>query len=160
MFIVAVIIIFIFFTAIIFIGAPYLPTLKAQQQEALKLLDLKKGDTVLDLGSGDGRFLLLAAKNGYKAVGIEANPVLVLISYFVCFSERRNIKIIWANMWSSDWPKVAGVYVFLHTKYMSKLDEAIKNNYSENGVKVVSYAFEIPNKKYEKARSGLYLYKY
>lgn len=153
-------VVFLLFSLVVFIGAPYLPTLKAQQASALQLLDLKKGSTVLDIGSGDGRFLLLAAKNGYKAIGIEANPVLVIISYIVCFRERKNVNIIWANMWNHKWPKADGIYVFLHTKYMSKLNDTIIKNYGKKRVRLVSYAFEIPNKKYSAKRSGLYLYEY
>ena len=36
-------------------GPPYLPTLAPNLKTALDLLDLKSGQTVLDLGSGDGR---------------------------------------------------------------------------------------------------------
>jgi 16S rRNA A1518/A1519 N6-dimethyltransferase RsmA/KsgA/DIM1 with predicted DNA glycosylase/AP lyase activity len=43
----------------------------------LDLAEVGEGDTVYDLGSGDGRVLLAAADRGAKAVGIEIDPALV-----------------------------------------------------------------------------------
>ena len=148
------------FGLVIFIGAPYVPTLASQQREALKLLGLKKGQTILDLGSGDGRLLREAARQGYGAVGIEANPLLVLISYVVCLPYRKNIRIIWGDMWRTKWPKTDGIYVFLHTRFMKRLDNKIIQQYSSEKINVVSYAFEIPGRKVVKKHKGLFLYAY
>jgi len=54
---------------------PYVPTPENVVAEMLKLANLKKGDVVYDLGSGDGRIVIMAAqKAGVKGVGIEINP--------------------------------------------------------------------------------------
>ena len=48
-----------------------------------KMLDMAKvtaADTVIDLGSGDGRTVIAAAKRGAKALGIEYNPDMVELS--------------------------------------------------------------------------------
>ncbi len=158
-FIVAAICILLF-GFVIFIGAPYVPTLATQQRQALKLMDLEKGQTVLDLGSGDGRFLREAARQGYRAVGIEANPLLVLVSLIICLPYRKNVRIIWGDMWRTKWPKVDGIYVFLHTRFMKKLDNKIIQQYSGKNINVVSYAFEMPDRKIVKKQKGLYLYRY
>jgi SAM-dependent methyltransferase len=113
---------------VVLIGAPYVPTLASQQREAIQLLSLQKGKTILDLGSGDGRFLREAARQGYYAVGIEANPILVIISYLVCLPYRKRVRIIWGNMWRVKWPPADGLYVFLHTRFMSRLDKKITKN--------------------------------
>ena len=42
------------FGFVVFVGPPYLPTLDKQVRTALDLLDLKKGQTLLELGCGDG----------------------------------------------------------------------------------------------------------
>jgi hypothetical protein len=68
------------FGFVVFFGAPYLPTLKPQIETALDLLDLKPGQTLIEVGSGDGRVLLAAAHRGLHAVGYELNPILVLFS--------------------------------------------------------------------------------
>jgi ribosomal protein L11 methylase PrmA len=43
----------------------------------IDLAGVKKGDVVYDLGSGDGRIVIAAAKNGARAVGFEIDPELV-----------------------------------------------------------------------------------
>ena len=63
-------------------GAVYIPTIKDQRQKALDLLNLKPGQSLVDLGSGDGTMLVLAAKSGLTAIGYELNPFLFIISWF------------------------------------------------------------------------------
>jgi SAM-dependent methyltransferase len=54
---------------------PYVPTTEAAVQEMLKLADVKKSDVVYDLGCGDGRIVIAAAKSfGARGVGIDINP--------------------------------------------------------------------------------------
>lgn len=148
------------FAIVLLFGAPYVPTLKSQQLDALSLLQLKPGQTLLELGSGDGRMLRAAAKQGIYAVGYELNPILVLISYIVCFKYRTHIRIHWGSFWSAKWPTTDGIYVFLHTRFMSRLDKKIIQECNRKNVKVVSYAFEIPGKPISKTKDALYLYTY
>ena len=148
------------FGVVLIFGAPYLPTLKKQQRDALALLDLQPGQTLIELGSGDGRMLRAAAQQGIKATGYELNPILVAISYIVCFKYRHNISIHWGDYWHKDWPETDGIYVFLLQKFMTKLDNKITQQYTGKNVKVVSYAFKIPGKKMSKAKDALYLYEY
>lgn len=57
---------------------PYVPTPVAVIDQMLKLAEVKKGDVVYDLGSGDGRIVIRAAKKyGVKAVGIEMDQILL-----------------------------------------------------------------------------------
>jgi len=54
---------------------PYVPTTEKAVQEMLKLADVKKSDLVYDLGCGDGRIVIAAAKNyGARGVGIDISP--------------------------------------------------------------------------------------
>ena len=69
------------FGGVLLRGAPYVPTLDRQGKIALELLDLKPGQTLLELGSGDGKMLVLAARAGLNVVGIELNPLLVGVSW-------------------------------------------------------------------------------
>lgn len=147
------------FGFVVFFGAPYLPTLKNQQEAALDLLGLKPGDTLLELGSGDGKVMRAAAKRGVNVVGIELNPVLVLVSKIVTFKYRKQVKVVWGNYWSVDWPSCQGIYVFLITGYMDKLDQKIVDSKLKN-IKLASNAFEIYGKKPIKQKNGVYLYKY
>jgi ubiquinone/menaquinone biosynthesis C-methylase UbiE len=54
---------------------PYVPTPANVVEEMLKLANIHKGDILYDLGSGDGRIVVTAAKKyGIKGVGIDINP--------------------------------------------------------------------------------------
>jgi SAM-dependent methyltransferase len=58
--------------------APYVPTPPEVVDRMLELADLREGDLLFDLGSGDGRIVITAARRyRVKAVGFEINPVLV-----------------------------------------------------------------------------------
>ena len=153
------VIIFLCFVFVALFGAPFLPTLKPQVTQALDLINLKPGQTLLELGSGDGRILNEAAKRGINAIGYEINPLLVIYSLWITRKNRKLVKVRMQNYWKIKLPKADGIFVFLLTPYMDKLDKKIANE--KNGkVKLVSFAFEIPNKKAVKLVNGLYLYKY
>lgn len=156
----ALILIILCFGFVIIFGAPYLPTLKKQSYQALDLLQLKPGQTFLDLGSGDGRLLVWAAKNNLNAIGIELNPILFLISRIVTFRYRKQVKVIYGNFWPQSWPQVDGIYIFLHPRFMTKFLSKLKKEYSNSEVKVVSYAFKIPGVKIEKESGALYYYEF
>ncbi len=58
--------------------APFVPTPMEVVERMLALAEVKTGDVVYDLGSGDGRIVIMAAKKyGVKGVGVEINPELV-----------------------------------------------------------------------------------
>ncbi len=152
-------IVFITFTFVIAFGAPFLPTLKARVPEALDLSGLKAGDTLIELGSGDGRILRAAAERGINAIGYELNPLLVVYSKIVNIKYRNKVKIIWGDYWRKQWPEAQGIFVFLLQPYMQKLDTKITQNYPK-GIALVSFAFTIPNRKPNKESNGLYLYRY
>lgn len=146
------------FGFVILFGAPYLPTLKKQKAIALDLLSLKPGQTMLELGSGDGRVMKAAAERGIYSIGYELNPILVIISWVVTIKYRDKIKIKWGNYWTKNWQEADGVYIFLHTDYMKKLDKKMANTGKK--MKLVSVTYKIPNKKPVKVKNGVFLYQY
>ncbi len=153
--------IFLTFAFVVAFGAPYLPTLHKQAQDSLDLLDLKEGQTLLELGCGDGRVLKAAARRGIISVGYEINPILVIIAKINTIKYRSKVKIIWGNYWNAEWPKSDGMYVFLLDKYMDKLNKKIiQYNLKKVPYKLVSYGFKIKSKKPKKQIKGLNLYVY
>ena len=54
--------------------APFVPTPQDVVNRMLTMAEVKKGDVVYDLGCGDGRLVIAAAKRGARAVGIDIDP--------------------------------------------------------------------------------------
>src|SRR5256885_8932741 len=106
-------------------GPPYVPTLRLNMQTALDLLDLKPGQTLLDLGSGDGRILVAGARRGLQVVGIELSLFLVVVSWFRTRRYRKQVKIIWGNYFYRNWPPADGVFSFMIQYQMKRLDKTI-----------------------------------
>lgn len=149
------------FGFVIWVGAPYVPTLKPQAKTALDLLDLQPGQTLLELGSGDGRVAKTAAKAGIQVVGVELNPLLVIYSKLFTWRYRKLVTIRWGNMWTSRWPEdVDAIYVFLLDRFMPKLDKKVTQTYAGKRIKLVSFAFQIPDRTPTEERDGMYLYTY
>lgn len=157
---VLLIIVFLIFAVVIAFGAPYLPTLNSRVDEAIKLLNLKPGQTFLELGCGDGRMLVAGAKEGLKSVGYEMNPFLFIYAYIRCYRYKKLIKIVWGNYWTKQWPQADGMYVFLLQSYMPKLDKKIVQYLYGRSFKLVSFGFKIKNRPYAKEQKGMFLYNY
>jgi SAM-dependent methyltransferase len=154
----AILLIFAYGFVLLF-GAPYFPSLKPHMAAALKLLDLKEGQIVYDLGCGDGRFLKAAAKAGHKSVGYELNPFVFAYAWLTTRRYGRRVKVKFGNFWKADISKADAVFVFLLDKYMPQLDAKLKNEGKE-GLKLASHTFKIPGKKPTAQNYGVYLYKY
>ena len=152
--------ILICFGGVLLYGAPYVPTLNKQQIIALQMLDLKPGQTLLELGCGDARMLKLAAKQGVKGVGYELNPIVYAVAKINTWRYRSLVTIKLGNFWAVNWPQSDGIYVFLLDRFMKKLNNKVIQQYNNKHVKLASYSFIIPGKKPTKTQEGLYLYEY
>lgn len=143
-------------------GPPYLPTLRLNLNTALDLLELKPGQTLLDLGSGDGRILVEGAKRGLNVVGVELSLFLVVISWFRTRRYRKQVKIIWGNYFYTHWPPADGVFSFMIQYQMKKLDAAVTRWQQEHKrpVRLASFAFKIPDKPVAVERDAVYIYEY
>lgn len=144
------------FGGVLLRGAPYVPTLDAQGRVALELLELKPGQMLLELGSGDGKMLVLAAQAGLNVVGIELNPFLVVVSWLRTRRYRRQVRIIWGDFWQVRWPECDGVFAFLLDRFMPKLDARMQKVERP----LASFAFKIPGRKPDAEKSGIFLYRY
>jgi SAM-dependent methyltransferase len=163
------------FSLVVFVGPPYLPTLTPQVEAALDMLELEPGQTMIELGCGDGKVLVAAAERGWRVVGIELNPILAAFCWLRTRRYHGRVKIVWGNYWSiATWPPAEGIFGFVLPRYMTKLDESIKQwlaqsdgtavtmpaNGGRRTVRLASFAFKIPGKKVVREERGVFLYKY
>lgn len=147
------------FSVVLLVGAPYVPTLTPQVHAALELANLKPGDTLLELGCGDGKVLIAAAQVGIKTVGYELNPLLALVAWVRTRRFRGDVQVIWGDFWGKRWPAAEGIFVFLHPRFMKRLDNKIIQ-YSTKPVKLISFAFPVPGRAVTAEKAGVYLYEY
>jgi hypothetical protein len=147
------------FAGVLLVGAPYLPTLTPQVTTALKLAGLDSGQTLIELGCGDGKVLIAAARQGLNVIGYELNPILAVVCWLRTRRYRTQVRVVCADFWRVDWPVTDAIFTFLLPKYMSKLDTKIVQ-YNHKPVKLISFAFPIDGKKAVASQNGVYLYTY
>ena len=126
--------------------APYLASPMPVVRRMLMLADVKPGEIVYDLGCGDGRIVITAAKEfGAYAVGIEIRKDLALKAMKAVEEAglTDRVKIINANFFDVDISDADVVTLYLTTsanlKVKPKLERELKP-----GARVVSHEYEIP----------------
>lgn len=147
------------FGFVVLFGAPYVPTLRPQINAALDLLDLIPGQTLIEVGSGDGRVLRAAAERKLYIIGYELNPVLVVFSLWYTRKHRKYVSIVWGNAFVKKWPATDGIFIFGLAKIMPKLHTKIMQN-GKKSTKLVSIAFELPDVKPKDYKEGVFLYEF
>jgi hypothetical protein len=141
------------------LGAPYVPILRRDYEPVLDLADLKAGQTLIDLGSGDGRLLRAAARRGYHGIGYEINPFLYLASLLVTWRYRRIVRIHLADFWRVSLPPADAIYVFLIDRHMARLDRKLKTELT-HATPVISFVFRIPGRTPDRQTPNTYRYHY
>lgn len=143
--------------------APWCPTPFPIVDAMLSLAALRPDDDVLyDLGSGDGRIVLEAAKQGARAVGIEIDAILVGQS-----NERRDedpayelAEFRHENVMEADFSAATVVTCYLVSSSMAALSTKFRT--LRPGTRIISHAFAIPDWEPKRVRlvgeSLLYLW--
>ena len=138
-------------------GAPYVPSRKKDIEKMISLAEMKPGDKVVDLGSGDGRIIIAFARKGVEAHGYEVSPALVLWSrlkiYFLGLSDRAFIH--YGNFWNTDLSKFNTVILFGFSKIMKDIEDKLKKELTP-GSKIISNTFKLPNWEVSVFEDGIY----
>jgi len=153
---------------------PYLGTPIDAVESILDLAELKSGEVFCDLGSGDGRVLIAAARRGAIAIGVEVRRDLVEESRRRVAEEGLNgrVYVTYGDLFKYSYISQADViYIFLNSRANSilkpRLEEMLKD-----GARVVTLTYEIPGwtpvkkvKLSEKFKGGgggrtVYLYRF
>jgi predicted RNA methylase len=128
--------------------APYVASPSRVVEMMLDMARVKPGETLYDLGSGDGRILIAAAERRAQAIGVEINPKLVLAATDEIaragFSERA--KVIQGDVMLTDFSSANVVTLYMDTASNAKLRPQLEK-YLKPGSRVVSHDYEIPGWK-------------
>jgi len=116
------------YTKILQPGAIYYPTTESAVTIMLKLSKTNSQDTLIDLGSGDGRVLIAAAKLGAKAIGYEINPFLVQQSRLLIHEAKLDklATVYWKSFWKANFSQATVVTVYLFPNLMNRLQRLLE----------------------------------
>ncbi len=119
----------------------WVPTPQALVEKMMDLAKVTASDYVIDLGSGDGRTVITAAKRGARALGIEYNPDMVELSKLNAAKEGVSSKASFmkADIFESDFSQATVITMYLLPQLNVKLRPKILN--LKPGTRIVSHAF-------------------
>lgn len=146
------------------LDVPFVPTSQELVVEMLKLANVTKADTVYDLGCGDGRIVITAAKQfGARAVGVDINPERIKEAndnaHKAGVAER--VKFVEGDLYTAEIHPATVVTLYLLPNVNLKLRPRLLKELKP-GTRVVSHSFDMdewkPDKEVEVNGSRLYLW--
>lgn len=125
--------------------APYVGSKQEKVARMLRLAKLEETDRVVDLGSGDGRLVFAAAKQGVdEAVGYEIHPVLVWRSkLFAKLLRLSNATFRAQSFWEVSLSEFNVVFVYQLPRVMIRLAKKFSDELPP-GARIISNSFELP----------------
>lgn len=119
----------------------WVPTPHTLVEKMLDMANVTPDDFVIDLGSGDGRTVIAAAKRGARGRGIEYNPDMVVLAQRRAVEEgvSDRVEFVEADVFESDFSEATVLTLFLLPRLNVKLRPKILD--LEPGTRVVSNAF-------------------
>lgn len=134
------------------LDVPYVPTDQKTVEEMLKLADVKPGDVVYDLGCGDGRIVITAAKEfGATGVGVDLNPERIkeANANAAAAGVADKVKFVLGDLFEFDFSRANVVTMYLlpsvNLELRPKLQKELKS-----GSRVVSHDFDMDDWEPEK----------
>ena len=121
----------------------WVPTPQALVDRMLDIAKVTPSDFVIDLGSGDGRTVITAAKRGARALGIEYNPNMVEISKISATQEgvSDRAEFIKADLFESDFSRATVITMFLLPSINVRLRPKLLE--LKPGTRIVSNTFDM-----------------
>ena len=122
----------------------YVPTRQSVVDAMLKVANVKAGDVVYDLGCGDGRIVVTAAKLGARGVGIDIDPVRVAEAQENVLRNNvgDRVKILSQDLFTTDISEASVVALYLLPSLNLKLRPTLWKTLKP-GTRVVSHDFDM-----------------
>jgi cyclopropane fatty-acyl-phospholipid synthase-like methyltransferase len=117
----------VWFTSVMwpfFTGSMWVPMPYSMARRMLQFANVKPGETVVDLGSGDGRVLIAAAREfDAKAIGVEIDPLRSFISQLTLrvLGLQGRAQVLRANLFDADLSQADVVTIYLLPKVYDRL---------------------------------------
>ena len=143
-------------------GAPWVPTPMSMVHEMLTMAEVGPDDLVYDLGCGDGRIIVIAARRyGARAVGIELDPLRFLWCQLLItvLGLRNRVRIIYGDFYKQDLSSANVITCYLLRATNKNLERKFKEELKPE-TRVVSNYFTFPSLQLvsEDKEEKLYLY--
>ncbi|MBN2732249.1 MAG: class I SAM-dependent methyltransferase [Balneolaceae bacterium] len=126
------------------LDVPYVPTPQPVVEKMLDIADVRPGDYVIDLGSGDGRIVITAVKRGAYGHGIDLDPERIKEARENAQTEgvADNVMFFEQNIFDTDFSRASVITMYLlnsvNRKLRPQLLEAL-----EPGTRIVSHSFNM-----------------
>jgi len=146
----------------VFFGSPWHPTSKKMVRRILEFCEPEAGQVLIDPGCGDGRVLVIGAKEyGLQGIGLEIDPLKVLWSRWQV--RRRGlanqVTIVRGNLFDYDYGQADILFLYLTHQALDKLIPKIREQLKPT-VKIVSYRFCIQGMTPDKVNADRTLFLY
>lgn len=142
--------------------APYVPTKMENIRRILKLAGAKRGKKFYELGSGDGRVVLQAAKLRAEAFGIEQSWIRVLYSKWKANRQNSprglNCQFHHGDIFKRNYEDGDIVYIFLLPKGVKKLEAKLKQELKKGSV-VITQTYHFKTWKPFRKEESFWLYR-
>jgi ubiquinone/menaquinone biosynthesis C-methylase UbiE len=146
------------------LDVPYVPTRQAVVDAMLKIADVKKSDVLFDLGCGDGRIVVTAAKRfGTKGTGVDIDPQRIKEAKINAQESEVTdlVNFIEADLFTIDFSKASVLTLYLLPSVNLKLKPKILSE-MKPGSRVVSHDFDMgdwkPDQEIQVDGSTVYLW--
>lgn len=138
---------------------PYVPTPIYKVQTMIELAELTPGQSMIDMGSGDGRIPIAFAKQGVRATGIEFDQNLITSSIQKSKNEGVTELVTFrlGDFWKTDISTYDAIVVFGMGSIMKRLEYKISSE-AKKGTKVLSHVFHFQKLKLIKSKKEVYMY--
>jgi predicted RNA methylase len=121
----------------------------------LVLAQLKAGEVFFDLGAGDGRTVIMAAKDfGARAVGVELREDLVKKALSTVYEQglQDRVTIVNGDIFTVDLTSADVIFLYLTTSANEKVKPKLESEL-KRGVRVISHDYEIVGWKPQKVEN-------
>lgn len=126
------------------LDVPYVPTPQKVVNRMLDMVDVQPSDYVIDLGSGDGRIVIAAAKRGASGHGIDLDPERISEARKNAANKGVDNQIMFmeANIFDTDFSKASVITMYLLPTVNKKLRPELLDKL-EPGTELVSHSFDM-----------------